>query len=244
MRYIHTKPAIVESVLVPKGTSSKAFFVVGGVGCIINIVAGIWHIFTTLYTLVTLYIPARVVVIFFPCLSYWAINDILFAIGLILASVGYLGMGRCYGSGVGLASFAVGVVTGVLFLLAPFWGENLASKLDWVLRVCIGVTIFQIFYLMMILWGATHITTRRFTGKSKLSLATGIMFIITAVSLEISATILAVIALFVLQLPWQDWIHFFLMDWYGWSTLVWTSLFLVSEILAAILFFMMKVQDS
>lgn len=222
------EPTVAESVPVPKGTPSKAFFAVGGVGCIINTVAAIWFFFAAL---------AR-----FGQYS-WIIGYVLLMIGLGLASVGYLGMRRNYGSGVGTASFAVAIVVSVLFLFWTVWltvsypFDYLYLEDYWLLRRYIWAAIFEIFFTMIVLWGVTHITTRRFTGKSGLSYATGIMLIITAVFLEISTT-LSVVMMF--------WYYY----GFGLSAptyifeLIWTSLFFVSEILATILFFMMKVPES
>ena len=70
-----------ESVPMPTGKPSKAFFVVGGVGCIINAIAAIWFFFNTL-------VPG----IAFDLRYFSIIGDVLLVIGLILASFGYLGM--------------------------------------------------------------------------------------------------------------------------------------------------------
>ena len=224
------EPSVAESVPMSKGTPSKAFFVVGGVGCIVNTIAAIWFFFATLAP------------VFDYGLSSWIIGYVLLMIGLGLASVGYLGTHRNYGSGVGTASFAVAIVVSVLFLLWTVWlivGYPIGYPYYeeyWQLRTYIWATIYEIFFAMMVLWGVTHITTRGFTGKSWLSFATGIMLIITAVFLEISTTLSVVSMMF--------WRYY---DWFGFveiSELIWTVLFFASEILATILFFMVKVPES
>jgi len=178
----------------------------------------------------------------------WIAGCILLMIGLSLASVGYLGMRRNYGSGVGVASFAVAIVVSVLFLIWTVWlvlgyplGDFARYFEDyWLfLRTYIWATIYEIFVAMMVLWGITHITTRRFTEKSGLSAATGIMLIITAVFLEISA-----MAWVILEIYWRYNEYWY---WYPFAEIfeaIWTLLFFVSEILATILFFVTKVPES
>jgi len=226
------KPTVAERVPVPKGKPSRAFFVVGGVGCIVNTVAAIWFF---LLKLDIFSLP-------FLGLSSWVIGYILLAIGLILASIGYFGMRRNYDSRIGLAGFVVGIITSVLFLLWTVWDYIAVFPINgsWMLVVYFEVTIYNIFFIMMILWGITHIITRRFTGRSGLSFATGIMLIMTAIFLEIFDMLLA----------------FFLMGrFYGYPTgvlnwaleifdLIWAFLFFVSEILATVLFFTAKVSES
>jgi len=224
-----SEPHVAESVPVPKGTPKKAFFVVGGVGCIINTVAAIWFF---LLTLGLLSLPFR-------GLSSWVIGYILLAIGLILASIGYFGMRRNYDSRIGLAGFVVGIITSVLFLLWTVWDYIVVFPMNssWMLVVYFEVTLYNILFIMMILWGVTHIITRRFTGKSGLSFATGIMLIMTAVFVEIFDTLLAFF------LIWR----FYPTSVLNWALetfdLIWTFLFFISEILAAILFFTIKVSE-
>jgi hypothetical protein len=90
---------------------------------------------------------------------------------------------------------------------------------------------------MVIIWGVTHITTRRFTGKSGLSLATGIMLILTAVFVDIWAT------LWIVEVTFLPYYGFALWEILRIFDLIWASLFFVSEILATILFFMAKVPE-
>jgi len=225
-------PTVAEGVPMPRGKPSKAFFVVGGVGCVVNTITAIW-----LFLAVLNLIPAGQFL--------WIVGYVLLMIGLSLASVGYLGMRRNYGSGPGVASFALAVVVSVLFLIWTVWrvvgyplGDFTRYYEDyWLLRTYIWATIYEIFFAMMVLWGVTHITTRRFTGKSGLSAATGIMLIITAVFLEVSTT-----AWVILEIFWRYYGH-----WYAFADIfgaIWTLLFFVSEILATILFFVLKVPES
>ena len=231
-----SEPTVTESVPVSKGTPKKAFFVVGGIGCFINAIVAIWFFFRAL----DLFALSPSYAIF-----SWIISHILLAIGLILASIGYFGMRRNFGSGIGLAGFAVGIVVSVLFLLWTVWDFIVEIPMDsgWLLVVYFEVTVYNIFFIMMILWGITHVTTRRFTGKSGLSSAAGMMLIMTSIFLEIFDILLAV---------------FRIWDFYGYLMgvlsalnlalgifdLIWTFLFFVSEILAAILFFTAKVPES
>jgi len=223
--------AMAEPSLVPKGRPSKAFFTVGAVGCIINTIAAMWFL-----------LDAYVSV--FRREPFWIIGYFLLVIGLSLASVGYLGTRCNYGSGAGTASFAIAIVVSILFLLWAIWraiGYPFFHGYEeyWLLRSYVLATIYELFFVMMILWGVTHVTTRRFTGNSGLSLATGIMLILAAVFVNVWTTLW-----FVDTLWWYHGYHEFVL----WRIvdvfdLVWTSLFFVSEILATILFFMAKVPE-
>jgi hypothetical protein len=228
-------PTVAEIVPAPKETPSKAFFIVGGVGCVVNTVTAMW-LFLASLAVIAAYDQ-------FP----WIVGCILLIIGLSLASIGYLGMRRNYGSGVGVASFAVAIVVSVLFLIWTVWlvvgyppGYFRYYEDYWLLQTYIWATIYEIFFAMMVLWGVTHITTRRFTDKSGLSAATGIMLIITAVFLEISTT-----ARVFLEIFWRYYYEYWY--WYPFAEIfegIWTLLFFVSEILATILFFVIKVPES
>lgn len=100
--------AVAELGPVPKGRPSKALFTVGAVGCIINTISAIWFMLST-------YVPV------FWDEPFWIIGYGLFVIGLSLASVGYLGARRNYGSGAGAGGFAVAIVVSVLFVLLTVW---------------------------------------------------------------------------------------------------------------------------
>lgn len=213
-----------ETTPVPQGRQSRALFVVGAIGCIINTLAAIWFSFTTFA---------------FPIFGYrfsWIIGYVLLVIGLILASVGYFGMRRNYDSGVGTAGFAVGIVVGVLFLLLTVWEIMMYlfvyPTIAYELRSYILSTIYDIFFVLIILWGVAHIVTKRFTGKSGLSMATGIMLILTAVFLQIWNTV------WIVGVTFSAYRYYWLWDI---LELIWTLLFFVSEILATILFLMAKV---
>jgi len=222
-------PTVAEPVSVPEGRSGKALFSVGAVGCGINTIAAIWFS-------LGIFIPFGLS--FWPYYeSYWTIGYFLLVTGLSLACVGYLGTHRNYGSGAGAAGFAVAIVVSILFILCTLWEVIVHpiypySRMYWWLREYVMATIYEIFFAMVITWGVTHINTRRFTGISGLSLATGIMLILTAVFAEIWVTL---------------WIFNITFIQYGVGVVVlqmfefiWTLLFFVSEVLAATLFFMAK----
>jgi len=227
--------ATAEAIRVPKGSASKAPFVVGAVGCIINTMAGIWFSLTTLV----------------PILGYdldGIIAYFLLLIGLILASIGYFGMRRNYGSGVGSAGFAVGMVVSVLFILWTIWeilgywfgidvwralSETIGYVDYWQLGSYILSTIYDIFFVLLIVWGVAHVTTRRLTGNSGLSVAAGIMLILSAVFMQIWNTV------WIINIAFWGYI---LYAWFLDSLmLLWTSLFFIGEILATILFFVAEV---
>lgn len=220
---------------------SRALFVVGAVGCIVNTLAIIGLLFTGLVG----YMHIDLIYI----MSYT-----LLVIGLILASVGYLGIRRNYASGVSMAGFAVGIVASILFLLWAvleimnylfginvWWtlAEIISYMGYWQISSYVLSTIYDIFFVLLILWGVAHITTRRLTGKSGLSMATGIMLILTAVFLTIWNVV------WVLYIPyWGYWGYIDYSLYLDILELIWTSLFFISQILATILFFMLKVPSS
>jgi hypothetical protein len=228
--------AVAEPSLVPKGRPSKALFIVGAVGCVINTLAAMWFFLATvMWFFFAASIPEPL----------WIIGYVLLVIGLSLASVGYFGTRRNYGSGVGTASFAIAIVVSILFLLLAIWrimGYPFFHGYEeyWLLRSYVLTTIYEIFFVMMILWGVTHITTRRFTGNSGLSLATGIMLILAAVFVSVWTT-LWIADTFWRYYGYHEFVLWRIVDVFD---LVWTSLFFVSEILATILFFMAKVPES
>lgn len=228
--------SVAEAMPPPKGTPSRAPFVVGAVGCIFNTMAAIWLSFTALAPISIFGYPFSLIIGYF-----------LLVIGLILASVGYLGMRRNYDSGVGTAGFAVGIVVGVLFILWTIWeimdywfgidvwrtlSEIIGYTPYWQLGAYVLSTIYDIFFILLILWGVAHITTRRLTGNSGVSVATGVMLILTAVFLQIWNAVWIVDITF-----WRYMSSSWLLDT---LQLMWMSLFFVGEILATILFFMAK----
>jgi hypothetical protein len=228
-----SEPTVAEEMPTPTGTPSKAFLVVGGVGCIISSIAAIWFFFNILM----------------PTAVGYPLSDIightLLFIGLILASFGYLGMRRNYGSGVGTAGFAVGIVVSVLFILWTIvlsmgYISDYFYYYDWYydFGAYLGITIYDIFFAMMILWAVAHITTRRFTGKSGLSIATGIMLIITALLLEVTNILWA------LMFAWEYDVGLAFYDMSNALYATWVLLFFISEIVATISFFTANVPES
>jgi len=146
---------------------------------------------------------------------------VLVFIGTLLAGIGYLGMRRNYGSAMGTASFAMGIVTGVFFIIQlvvrviaygsyDYYYDYYDSPL-YVVSLIAFLAAFVIFGASQIIWGATHIVTRKFVN-SGLSLATGILLIIAG---SLTASILL--------------------------SFVGIILFLAAEIMVTILFFISKV---
>jgi len=194
----------------PKGRPSKAQFTVGGIGSVFNVIAAI-PLFILAFMLV-----AAIVGGYAPALEYYVLFFLPFG-GIIMAGIGYLGIRRNYGSAMGIASFAFAIVTLVLLLLFSLAGITFhyANPEEWATAQVIQCLWFIPFGIMQILWGATHIKTRKFTGKSRLSLATGII-LITAGSL----TMILV------------------------SSMMGIALFFVAEIMASILFFTSEIPEA
>jgi len=220
---------IAESELTVKATSSKAFFIVGGVGSIITAIAAIWSFLET----------------FTDSLFFWAIGNVLLVIGIILASIGYLGMRYNYGSGIGVASFAIAIVVSVLVLLRTAW-QIVGTEFDynWLLNIYVWSVIYEIFFVMIILWGVTHITTRYFSGNLGVSLASGTMHIITAVFLQITILFQNITFGYLYQSRYYEEELLALLDIMKILDLVWILFFFVSQILATVLFFIAKVPGS
>jgi hypothetical protein len=222
----------------PTGTPNRVFFIVGGVGCAVNIVAAIWFfVFDGLATFVSLSFYAD-----------WIIGYVLLSIGLILASIGYLGIRRNYGSGVGAAGFGLAISVAIMFLSLISWYNTaypFARESQMTYDV-LWIAVYELFFAMMILWGVTHITTRRSTGKSGLSCATGIILVITAVFLNVAESLSSVLTInywywYNYNLPYN--VADLLQHSWGVFTIIWTLMFLVGEILAIVLFFTAKVPE-
>ncbi|MDH5691349.1 MAG: DUF2180 family protein [Candidatus Bathyarchaeota archaeon] len=209
-RRVTTTP---EPIPTPTGVPTKGFFIVGGIGSIMNVVAAILLFFGTLW---------------FSGGWRWYRLDIidmsgavLVFIGTLLAGIGYLGIRRNYGSAMGTASFAMGIVTGLFFIVQLVVNVIAYSSYDYyhdyydspwyVVSLIVFLAALVIFGASQIIWGATHIVTRKFVN-SGLSLATGILLIIAG-SLTAS----------------------FLLSFIG------IILFLAAEIMVTILFFISKV---
>ena len=180
---LHTAPstpsAAVPTALpptpTPKGVPSKAQFTVGGIGSILNVIASIPLLILAIMLTNAImhgYIPAPEYAEF---LYFWPFG------GLIMAGIGYLGIRRNYGSAMGIVSFAFAIISLVLLIFFSLVGMSLyyIDSEEWATAQAIQGLWFIPFGITQILWGATHIVSRKFTGKSGLSLATGIILILT-----------------------------------------------------------------
>lgn len=168
-------PPKAEPTPTPTGRPSKAQFTVGGIGSILNVIAAI-----PLFILAIMLFSA-IFGGYTPAPNYY--EGFWYFVpfgGIIMAGIGYLGIRRNYGSAMGIASFAFAIIAIVLLVLFSWAGMALyyAYQVEWAVAQVIRGIWFIPFGIMQILWGATHIVTRKFTGKSGLSLATGIMLIL------------------------------------------------------------------
>lgn len=169
----------------PRGIPSRTRFIIGGVGAIISGVSGLFMLFGSPISISWL----------LEYISLAAGNiasiatEILLAVGLILAGIGYLGIKRNYGSGMGTVSFAFSIVVTVLLFVSVALGIIVTSPERryyyhgmhplYYIYVIYAFITFILFGVMQILWGATHIGTRHYTGHSGRAMATGIMLIIS-----------------------------------------------------------------
>jgi len=182
-------PVKVEPTPTPTGVPSKAQFIVGGVGSILNTIASIpMFIFVIALLLAIPYWYEEDYTYLYSILAIGVVGFILLIIGIIMAAIGYSGFRRNYGSGMGTASFAFAIIVTVLLIIIaftdiviiyrgePYYEYEYTAR--WAIVLVVQVIWFSLFGVMQILWGVTHIVTRKFTGHSGLSLATGIMLII------------------------------------------------------------------
>jgi hypothetical protein len=211
-------PVIAEPTPTPTGVPSKAQFIVGGVGSILNTIASIpMFLFTITLWIAMIYYYEEYTYLY-PILSVGVVGSILLIIGIIMAAIGYFGFRRNYGSGMGTASFVFAIIVAVLLIIIAFVDITLIYAGEpyyeyttrWVIVLVGQIIWFLLFGVMQILWGITHIVTRKFTGHSGLSLATGIMLIIAGSLISV-------------------------------MTFVGMALFFVAEIMASVLFFTLKV---
>jgi len=205
-------PPKVKPTPTPKGRPSKAQFTVGGIGSIFNVIAAI-PLFILAIMLFTAIFGG-----YTPAPQYY--EEFWYFMpfgGIIMAGIGYLGIRRNYGSAMGIASFAFAIVSLVLLVLFSLAGMSLyyAHPEEWAMAKVIQGLWFIPFGITQILWGATHIITRKFTGKSGLSLATGVMLILAG-SFTIPLT----------------------------GSFVGMALFFVAEIMASVLFFTSEIPEA
>ncbi len=216
----------------PQEATGRAFFICGAVGCIINIVAALLYFVSVLPVFVEFYLPYTVI---------YLATYILFGVGIILASIGYLGIRRYYQSGLGLVSFILGIITAVGFLAYSslsivFEQLNLSYSSDIGLGLQLSwIVILNIFFIALILWGVTHIMNRRSTGKSGLSITTGIFCILAAVFMAASDTISALFFGLNVGSSFYDFTFDYTIIYVLDS--IWSLLLVTAEILAVILFF-------
>jgi len=226
------EPLKIEHVPTPKGVPIKALFTIGGAGNILTTIASMPLTLVFFGTILAISQTSfRYYKPFFggetSTVPIFSILVFTF-IGIIFAAIGYLGAYKNYGSGVGAAGFAFSLVAAIMFMVYAGAIAVYLSTEEWewrfnfyyyseaarVFLLLVFIITCILFGIMLILWGATHIVTRRFTGHSGLSTATGIMMIVSG-ALTLS-TILSSVAL---------------------------SLLFVTEILATILFFIMKIPE-
>lgn len=212
-------PAVAPT---PGGIPSRTPFIIGSIGAIISGVA------------------ALLVMLLGGLIAMWWLvsgselvgiggiaSGILLAVGLILAGIGYLGIKRNYGQGIGTAGFAfsivvcvflfVTVVFGIIAVSYPYsqYGYIYPYQNPWYsIYVLSAIITLILFGIMQILWGIAHINTRQYTGTSGLAIATGIMLIISG---ALTASVIIAFAGIVL--------------------------FFVSEILAVIVFLMSSIPE-
>lgn len=164
---------------VPAGTPSRTHFLIGSVGAIIAGVAALMHMilgFLTGYNFLFGYMV-------YPYGIWMLGTGIPLATGLILAGIGYLGVSRNYGLGIGTAGYAFSIVAALSLLSLMVIGA-IFSRGSWGFSYdspsfFLAITNSIIFGTTQILWGVAHIITRRFTGNSSFALATGITLILS-----------------------------------------------------------------
>ena len=209
-------PVKVEPTPTPTGVPSKAEFTVGGIGSILNTIASIPMFLFALALLISL--PHYFEEYYYEeymstTLAVGIIGFILLIIGIMIAAIGYSGFRRNYGSGMGTASFAFAIVVTVLLIIIAianvtlirtftYTGDPYYEYTAWLAITLVGQIIwFLLFGIMQILWGATHIVVREFTGKSGLSLATGIMLIIAgSLTMTFAFTFIGIALFFVAEI--------------------------------------------
>jgi hypothetical protein len=166
----------------PSGIPSRTPFIIGSIGAIMAGVAAILLIFTGWGTLLLGTIGGSY--------GIWGIIvDIFLAVGIILTGIGYKGIKSNYGLGTGTASFALSIVTSVLFFVTAALGVAVGSYhygyyyyyyTPWYFAFVISLIISLIMFgVTQIIYGVAHINCRRFTGNSGLGMATGILLIIS-----------------------------------------------------------------
>jgi len=167
----------------PSGIPSKTHFIIGGVGAIISGIAALMFLFI-----------GGLALLWWSGAGGYYMNSaslagfVILGIGLILAGIGYLGISRNFRKGVATASFAFCIIVTVFLFITAAFGLIWSSQgyyyyyysSPWYTTYIIAVIVtLVLFGVMQILWGVSHIQAKQYIGNSGLSLATGIMFIIS-----------------------------------------------------------------
>jgi len=169
-------PPKAEPTRIRTSRPGKGQFMVGGIGSILNVLASIPLFILAVMLFVAIFggnIPTSYYSQEFW--YFWPFGPI------IMAGIGYLGLRRNYGSAMGVASFAFAIITVVLLIVLSLASMAAYYEYGWRVAQVIQGMWFNPFGVMQIVWGATHIVNRKFTGRPRLSLATGIMLILAGI---------------------------------------------------------------
>jgi hypothetical protein len=163
---------------------NKTPFIIGGVGALIS---GILAIFALIFGFgsVSLFGFSNN---YFGVLA--SVVTPILAVGIILLGLGYRGFRANYGLQSGTGAFALSIVAAVFLLVNVGFGMILSTSYYnytysyatfGLASIASIITVISIMMLgvAQIIFGVAHIYSRRFTGNSGLSMATGIIFIVS-----------------------------------------------------------------
>jgi len=174
----------MQPIAVPKpsGAPSRTPFIMGGVGAILT---GVGAILSTSGGLGGLF--------FFG--GYLGTGgalgiaaNVLLAVGLIIAGLGYNGIRTNYGLAIGIVCFAFSIVASVWILITAILGTtSFLGSSNYALWNPIFIMPLVLLATVQITGGVTHINSRQYTGNPGLGMTTGTMLIISG---ALTATVL------------------------------------------------------
>jgi hypothetical protein len=181
---VPTTPRVIQTAMTPSGgILSLTHSMMGVVGGIMAGLAALMFIFTG--GLVLLWWRSNPLDMNLVSLA----DFVILGAGLLIAGIGYFGISRSFKKAVATVSFAFSIVVTAFLLVTAGFGLITsinynyyyyygASWWMWTYIITLIVSLV-LFGVMQILWGVSHIQTRQYARSSGLSLATGIVFIVS-----------------------------------------------------------------
>ena len=201
-----TRPPQPQTTTTPTGVASKTQFTIGAAGAIISGIIALLFMFSSGFAVFWWFLGISSSG-FFNFIAF--IVAIALVVGLLMAGLGYLGIKRSFGRGIGTAGFAFSIIVSVFLLVNAVLGlialvsytGRYSTNLWSVIYMIWGLVTVVMFGVMQILWGVAHIQIRQHTVNPGLTMATGIITIIAgALTISWLASSVGIVLFFVSQI--------------------------------------------